>query len=442
MIGLVRYSVLVQVLRIQSSFNLLLGRPWIHEAGAIPSFLHQKYYRFSHSEDDLHLTGFTFDEHDERHVLPARLRIGRHQQGPCEFTFTVDHDIPYGLGYTPTEKDARYMARLRKDRMHLGIRIPKTPDVMIVAPPSHRLSQHVFVCFPEIVFDYDILMNTMIDVDGVTLPDACTDEMDMIGVGRILDAVPHSPHSDFDFFKVSMIDTDDVTLYDVCIDEMDMIALVIDDDDTLLLFTPDVITIEGAFDSVDPPFSFDTMSGFVTRFDDVVGGNNNDMSVFEYSPMSLHFPLIVPPTPMTYIHDVDDVRVPDGLLSDQSDFDLDSEEKKIKEEIQKQLNADFLSVVEYPESLANVVLIPKKDGKILMALEDRRRHLSSLSGALTTIGLRLNPKKCTFGMTSGKLLGHIVSERDIEVDPKKIRAILDMPAPRIEREIRGFLGRQ
>ena len=42
MIGPVRYSVLVQVLRIQSSFNLLLGRPWIHEAGAIPSSLHQK----------------------------------------------------------------------------------------------------------------------------------------------------------------------------------------------------------------------------------------------------------------------------------------------------------------------------------------------------------------------------------------------------------------
>ena len=40
MIGLVRYSILFQVLRIQSSFNLLLGRPWIHEAGVIPSSLH------------------------------------------------------------------------------------------------------------------------------------------------------------------------------------------------------------------------------------------------------------------------------------------------------------------------------------------------------------------------------------------------------------------
>ena len=54
---------------------------------------------------------------------------------------------------------------------------------------------------------------------------------------------------------------------------------------------------------------------------------------------------------------------------------------------------------------------------------------------------RLNPKKCTFRVTFGKLLGHIVSERGIEVDPKNIRAILDMPSPRTEKEIRGFLGR-
>ena len=53
----------------------------------------------------------------------------------------------------------------------------------------------------------------------------------------------------------------------------------------------------------------------------------------------------------------------------------------------------------------------------------------------------MNPKKCTFGVTFGKLLGHIVSERGIEVYPEKIRAILDMPSSRTEREIGGFLGR-
>ena len=54
--------------------------------------------------------------------------------------------------------------------------------------------------------------------------------------------------------------------------------------------------------------------------------------------------------------------------------------------------------------------------------------------------LRLNPKKCTFGVTSRKLLGHIVSERGIEVDPEKIKTVLDMPSSRTKREIRGFLG--
>ncbi|RVW61664.1 hypothetical protein CK203_065913 [Vitis vinifera] len=85
-IGPATFSTLFQVLRIPTSFNLLLGRPWIHVAGAIPSSLHQKVkfihdgqvitvqstrdmlassepvLQISHSEDDLFLTGFTFDE--------------------------------------------------------------------------------------------------------------------------------------------------------------------------------------------------------------------------------------------------------------------------------------------------------------------------------------------------------------------------------------------
>ena len=64
---------------------------------------------------------------------------------------------------------------------------------------------------------------------------------------------------------------------------------------------------------------------------------------------------------------------------------------------------------------------------------DRADHLAALQRFFERIRqfiLRLNPKKCTFGVTSGKLLGHIVSERGIEVDLEKIKAILDMLAPR------------
>ncbi|WKA03340.1 hypothetical protein VitviT2T_021455 [Vitis vinifera] len=42
LIGLTTFSILFQVLRIPSFFDLLLGRPWIHQARAIPSSLHQK----------------------------------------------------------------------------------------------------------------------------------------------------------------------------------------------------------------------------------------------------------------------------------------------------------------------------------------------------------------------------------------------------------------
>ena len=43
--------------------------------------------------------------------------------------------------------------------------------------------------------------------------------------------------------------------------------------------------------------------------------------------------------------------------------------------------------------------------------------------------LSFNPAKCAFGVTSGTLLGHIVSQEGIAVDPNKVRAILQAPTP-------------
>ena len=42
---------------------------------------------------------------------------------------------------------------------------------------------------------------------------------------------------------------------------------------------------------------------------------------------------------------------------------------KIKEEVEKQYNVGLLRVVNYPEWLANVVPVPKKDGKIGMCVD-------------------------------------------------------------------------
>ncbi|XP_058727787.1 uncharacterized protein LOC131599463 [Vicia villosa] len=73
--------------------------------------------------------------------------------------------------------------------------------------------------------------------------------------------------------------------------------------------------------------------------------------------------------------------------------------------------------------------------------EEHIEYLLKLFQRLRKYQLRLNPNKCTFGVRSGKLLGFIVSQRGIEVDPDKVRAIQEMPAPKTEKQVRGFLGR-
>ena len=81
---------------------------------------------------------------------------------------------------------------------------------------------------------------------------------------------------------------------------------------------------------------------------------------------------------------------------------------------------------------------------MIVKSRERSDHLAALERFFERIRqfrLRLNPKKCTFRVTFGKLFGYMVSERGIEVDLDKIRAILDMPGPKTEREVRGFLGR-
>ena len=103
------------------------------------------------------------------------------------------------------------------------------------------------MCFPEEFIDCDMLMDPTKGTDDVTPHDSYVDEMGMIGISHILDIAPHGPRSAFDMFGVFMLE--------------------IDDDDFVTDVSHDDISVEGASDFVDPPLSFDTMSGFVTRYD-------------------------------------------------------------------------------------------------------------------------------------------------------------------------------
>jgi hypothetical protein len=49
--------------------------------------------------------------------------------------------------------------------------------------------------------------------------------------------------------------------------------------------------------------------------------------------------------------------------------------------------------------------------------------------------MMINPKKCIFGVSSGKLLGYMVSSRGIDVNPKKVEAIKKLQPPQTRKEI-------
>jgi hypothetical protein len=53
-------------------------------------------------------------------------------------------------------------------------------------------------------------------------------------------------------------------------------------------------------------------------------------------------------------------------------------------------------------------------------------NLDTTFKCLKAKNIKLNPKKCVFGVPRGMLLGFIVSERGIEANPEKISAITKM----------------
>ena len=75
---------------------------------------------------------------------------------------------------------------------------------------------------------------------------------------------------------------------------------------------------------------------------------------------------------------------------------------------------------------------------MIVKSKDREGHILALRKFFERVWfykLLLNSKKCTFGVTSRKLLGFMVSQRGIEVDLDKIKTIVEMKPPRNEKEI-------
>ena len=52
--------------------------------------------------------------------------------------------------------------------------------------------------------------------------------------------------------------------------------------------------------------------------------------------------------------------------------------------------------------------------------------------------MKLNPNKCVFGVTMGKFLGFMVSQRVIEVNPEEIQAIMELAPRKTVKEVQSL----
>ena len=80
---------------------------------------------------------------------------------------------------------------------------------------------------------------------------------------------------------------------------------------------------------------------------------------------------------------------------------------------------------------------------IIVFSETPQEHIKRLYGVfqkLAAAGLKLKPSKCEFFKKKITYLGHVVSEKVIEVDPKKTPVVQKWPIPKTVTDVRSFLG--
>ncbi|RVW37475.1 hypothetical protein CK203_111080 [Vitis vinifera] len=272
-------------------------------------------------------------------------------------------------------------------------------------------------------------------------------------------------------------------------DQIIPVPELLEDDSSL--FEGTVSPVEGASDLVDPPLSFDVLSGFVSRSDDIFdiddelhGPIDRDSSDHDSIPWMKSF---------TCYRDVETVdfgtedqprelKIGSPLSTDERDrlihllrsyldvFAWSYEDMPgldpsiVKEEIQKQLSVGFISVVEYPEcpkddfplphidllvdSTAGHSMLSFMDGfsgynQILMAPEDMEKttFITEWGIEVYVDDMIVKSQGRADHLEALERFFERIRMSGIEVDPDKIKAILDMPAPKTEKEIRGFLGR-
>jgi hypothetical protein len=104
--------------------------------------------------------------------------------------------------------------------------------------------------------------------------------------------------------------------------------------------------------------------------------------------------------------------------------------------------ASFQRLIDrFKTGLPDVILLAYLDDLIVFS-PNPSKHLEDLHSVLAQMRkfqLRMNRAKCAFGCTEVKSLGHRITPNGIAVNPDKVLAVTQMPAPRNPKELQSFL---
>nr|GEX66458.1 reverse transcriptase domain-containing protein [Tanacetum cinerariifolium] len=87
------------------------------------------------------------------------------------------------------------------------------------------------------------------------------------------------------------------------------------------------------------------------------------------------------------------------------------------------------------EAYVDDMVIKSNDEKILI------KDITETFDNLRRINMKLNPRKCSFGVEEGKILGYMVTFEVIRANQKKTKAIADMQSPQTLKEMQSLSGK-
>ena len=86
--------------------------------------------------------------------------------------------------------------------------------------------------------------------------------------------------------------------------------------------------------------------------------------------------------------------------------------------------------------------VPYLDDCIIFA-KTQQEHISRLREIFqrfSDANLKINPSTCDFFRTKVNFLGHVVSQHRLQVDPDKVKAVVEFPQPQNQTQVKSLLG--